>query len=105
MFSFSYSFNGDVSTWNMSNNRDFGYMFSSCVSFTGDLSTWDVSNAEKMVEMFNSAAAFTGEGLANWTLSEKVTNLEYMFNGAASFIGNISSWDVSRVQYMDYMVR
>jgi surface protein len=88
----------------MSNNRDFGYMFSGCLSLTADLSTWDVRNAELMVEMFNGAASFTGEGLANWTLSDKVTDLEYMFNGAASFNGDISSWDVSRVQFMDYMV-
>ena len=105
MFSFAYSFDGDVSTWNMTNNRDFGYMFSGCVSFTSDLSQWDVSNAGLIVEMFNGAALFTGEGLSNWKFGPKIIDLEYMFNGAASFNGNISSWDVSRVQFMDFMVR
>jgi surface protein len=105
MFSFAYSFAGDVSTWNVSNNRDFGYMFSSCLSFNSNLSAWDVSNADQIVEMFNGATSFIGEGLSNWNLGKKVASLEYMFNGAASFNGNISSWDVSRIQYMDYMVR
>jgi Mycoplasma protein of unknown function, DUF285 len=46
MLAYAYSFNGDVSTWNMSNNRDFGLLFTSCTSFNGDLSAWDVSYAE-----------------------------------------------------------
>lgn len=105
MFAFASSFNGDVSTWNMSNIRSCDAMFKDCVSFTGNLDSWDVSNVGGFRDMFNGAALFTGEGLAYWNVSNKLYDSAYMFMGASSFNGNISSWDVSGVRFMQSMVR
>ena len=62
---FSYSkFNGDISSWNVSNVTDMSSMFFES-QFNGDISSWDVSN---------------------------VTNMSYMFSDS-KFRGNISSWN------------
>lgn len=64
------SFNGDISSWNVSNVKDMSGMFSGS-SFNGDISGWDVRN---------------------------VVDMSYMFS-RSSFKGDISRWDVSRVEY------
>lgn len=104
MFASSYKFNGDVSTWDMSNNRDYTGMFKNCVSFSQDLAAWNVRNAESFRDMFSGAGLFAGKGLSNWSVSEWLHDSAYMFLDATSFNGNISSWDVSRVQFMESMV-
>jgi surface protein len=47
----SYSFNGNISKWDMSNVEDTSYMFYKS-EFNGDISNWDVSNVKDMNMMF-----------------------------------------------------
>ena len=100
MFSGAGSFNGNVSTWDVSKVTNMGGMFHNADSFNGDLSSWDVSSVTNMAFMLANDA-FNGD-LSSWDVSS-VTNMGAMFNGAASFNGDLSSWDVSSVTNMRSM--
>ena len=65
-------FNGDISTWNVSNVRNMDDMFKNS-AFNGDISEWDVSNVEYMSSMFENSR----------------------------FNGDISTWNTSNVEDMD----
>jgi len=67
-------------------------------SYNGDLSTWDVSSVENMQAMFNTNPAFNGD-ISGWNVVS-LTNMHNMFVNASSFNSNISSWDVSNVTIM-----
>ena len=69
-------FNGDISSWDVSNVTNMNSMFWGCKSFNQDISKWDVSN---------------------------VTDMVFMFNGCESFNRDISMWDVSKVRHHSYM--
>ena len=42
------------------------YVFSHAYSFNGDLSNWDVSSATSMYGMFAHSQDFEGDGLETW---------------------------------------
>ena len=65
--------------------------------------TPDLSNVSKMISMFDGASSFNGN-ISAWNVS-KVTNMISMFDGASSFNGNISAWNVSKVIDMFSMFR
>ena len=88
------SFNGNISSWDVSSVRDMGYMFSGA-SFNGNISTWDVSSVTDMGRMFFGASSFNGN-ISTWDVSS-VTDMGRMFFGASSFNDNISAWNVSSV--------
>ena len=77
MFTGSTAFNGDVSSWDVSNVTNMNFMFDLATNFNGDVSSWDVSN---------------------------VTTMQFLFR-ASSFNGDVSSWDVSNVTDMQSMFR
>ena len=54
-----------------------------------------------MRDMFYEASSFNGN-LSGWNVSS-VNRMDYMFYTASSFNGNLSSWDVSSVNRMDGM--
>ncbi len=62
---------------------------------------WDVSNVTDMGYMFSGAASFN-QDLGGWDVSS-VTNTESMFEGANSFDQDLGGWDVSSVTDMDSM--
>ena len=66
----SCDYNFDVSSWDVSNVRNMGYMFYHCKNFNCDLLNWDVS---------------------------KVKNMNYMFNGCTNFNCDLSDWDISNM--------
>ena len=101
MFNEASSFNGDISSWNVSNVTRMGFMFASASSFNGDISSWNVSNVTTMWNMFSDATSFN-QDIGEWDVSS-VTFMYNMFNGASSFNGDISSWNVSNVTYMSFM--
>ena len=61
----------------------------------------DLSDVTNMNHMFEGASSFDGN-ISAWNVS-KVTSMDAMFNGASSFNGDISGWDVSKVTSMDAM--
>jgi surface protein len=58
-------------------------MFSSAFTFNQDLSKWDVSAVTDMAYMFFRASAFN-QDLSKWAVSA-VTGMESMFHGASAF--------------------
>jgi hypothetical protein len=70
MFEDADAFDGDVSTFNISNVETLQMMFRNAVSFTGtpDLSLWDFTNVQDAREMFYGALSFQGIGLSSWNI-------------------------------------
>ncbi|GEM_PF-2119273 len=98
MFASAFDFNGDLSSWNVGNVTDMSSMFASASDFNRNLSSWNVSNVRDMSNMFEFAARFD-QNIGGWNMSN-VTDISSMFSFAGSFNGNISSWDVSNVTNM-----
>ena len=89
-------FNGNISSWDVSNVKNMDEMFVNCFKFNKDISSWDVSNVKNMAEMFLGCEKFNSD-ISNWDVSS-VTDMTSMFNGCKSFNQDISSWDVSKVK-------
>merc|ERR1712048_779545 len=70
-------------------------------SFNGDLSKWDVSSVTSMTSMFSQATLFNGD-LSKWDVSS-VTGMSSMFDTAILFNSDLSKWDVSSVKAMSSM--
>ncbi len=68
-----------------------GYMFHDS-SFDGDVSSWDVSGVTDMYWMFAGASSFD-QPLNPWDVSS-VTGMSGMFDGADSFDQNLGEWYV-----------
>ena len=101
MFSGASSFNGNLSSWNVSSATSMSGMFQGASSFDQDLSSWDVSRVTGMSWMFAGASSFD-RNLSGWNVSS-ATSMSRMFQGASSFDQDLSSWDVSRVTGMSWM--
>ena len=101
MFFNAASFDGDLSSWNVSGVTDMSGMFRDTTSFNGNLSAWDVSRVTDMDNVFHGATSFNGD-LSAWDVSE-VTDMSAMFFEADRFNGNLSAWNVSGVTDMSAM--
>jgi surface protein len=101
MFHDTYSFNQNLSNWDVSSVIDMSGMFYYATSFNEDLSSWDVSSVTNMNGMFKGASIFNGN-ISNWDVSS-VTDMNGMFYDATSFNEDLSSWDVSNVTRMNSM--
>lgn len=95
MFLEANSFNGDLSSWDISNITNMRFMFFVATSFNQDLSGWDVSNVTTMVAMFDSAASFNAD-ISDWNVSN-VTDMCFMFTNAISFNQDLSGWATNEV--------
>ena len=94
LFKNNSTFNQDISSWDVSNVTNMGYMFSSS-SFNQDIGSWDVSSVTDMEGMFYNATDFN-QPIGDWDVSS-VTSMGGMFAGAAAFNQNLSSWNVDGV--------
>ncbi|MCG8699846.1 MAG: BspA family leucine-rich repeat surface protein, partial [Bacteroidales bacterium] len=94
-------FNGDLSSWDVSNINNFTSMFQRS-GFNGNVSTWDMSEAENLFNMFY----FTpfNQDISSWNVSN-VTNMNSVFKNNYSFNQDISGWDVSSVTTMSQMFK
>ena len=101
MFERARAFNQDISEWTVSKVTRMDSMFDGATSFNQDISEWTVSKVTRMDSMFDGASAFN-QDISEWTVS-KVTRMDSMFDGATSFNQDISEWDVSKVTRMDFM--
>ena len=113
-----YSFNQDISSWDVSNVTDMSGMFLARqfpfpnplynTVFNQDIGNWDVSKVTNMREMFRQASNFN-QDIGSWDVSN-VTDMSFMFSGhwyydglTNAFNQDISSWDVSNVTDMSGM--
>lgn len=101
MFKDATDFNGDISTWDVSNVTNTSGMFQNATIFNRSLSSWDVSKVTNTSSMFKGAAIFNGD-LSNWNVS-KVSLMSGMFDGASKFNQNISSWQPREAQFIAKM--
>jgi len=129
LFSGKTSLNQDLSAWDVSNvtnmaNMFFGAtsfnnggaamgwtttdlttmetMFQGATSFNQDISSWDVDKVTSFNKAFRGATAFNNGGAAlTWTTSNVLVDLEETFRGATSFDQDVSSWNVSQVNWFD----
>ena len=99
MFSSS-SFNGNISSWNVSQVTDMSGMFTASF-FNGNISSWDVSQVTNMDSMFSGNAHFN-QDLSEWNVS-RVTGMNSMFEEAGAFNQPLSEWNVSKVTGMNNM--
>ena len=102
MYIFQYNnFNGDISSWDVSNVFDMSNMFIGATSFNKPIGNWDVSSVTDMHSMFFGAKAFN-QPLGDWDVSS-VKDMSLMFNEAIAFNQPINNWNVSNVSTMGYM--
>ena len=86
--------NFDISEWNVSNGKDFSWMFGGCEKFNCDLSNWDVSKGVDFRYMFYHCNEFNCD-LNNWNVN-KSRHFNHMFFGCENFNSDLSKWNVSR---------
>lgn len=124
------SFNGDLSSWNVSNAKNMNYMFRGCSSFEGKgLEKWNISGVKSAISMFSGCSSFNGKSIQNWDFSnikrpddmflgcdfkdldvsswnfKKAKTLSGMF-WMSSFTGNgLDKWDISKVEDISCMFR
>ena len=101
MFANASRFNGDISSWNVSQVTDMSYMFSAASDFDQPLNGWDVSAVTTMSNMFSSADVFD-RPLNGWDVSS-VTDMSNMFYSAFAFNQSLNNWNVSDVTDMTDM--
>ena len=102
-------FDGDLSKWNVSHVQDMSKMFAGAY-FNGDISSWDVSQVINMSGMFGACYSLKDLPLA-FTKRESFEDKESLvlfpgrgiFKLKSRFSGDISSWNVSKVQDMSKM--
>jgi surface protein len=94
-------FNQDISSWDVSNVTNMGFMFAEATVFNQDISSWDVSSVTVMVFMFAEAETFN-QPIGNWDVSS-VTFMALMFADTEAFNQDISNWDVGNVTDMANM--
>ena len=63
----------------------------------------DLRNVTGLHSMFEGAGSFDGD-LSSWDVSN-VTDMSFMFSGATSFNGDVSTWNTVNVTNMDNMFR
>jgi surface protein len=102
MFRNANTFNGDISSWDVSSVTDMRSMFSSATSFNQNIGAWDVSSVTDMGSLFSFATAFN-QNIGAWDVSS-VTDMRSMFLFATAFNQNIGAWDVSSVTHMASML-
>ena len=73
--------------------KDFSYVFYNYANWNGDISEWDTMSAETMDCMF-MMSQFTGEhgGIEGWDVRSVKTASRMFYK--AKFEGDISSWDL-----------
>ena len=100
---FNYSlYNGDISSWDVSNVTSMHEMFSNAKEFNQDIGKWNVSNVVFMTRMFEEAKNFN-QDIGNWNIG----NVDYMngiFFGATNFNQNISNWNLEKVKSCEHIL-
>ncbi len=91
----------DITSWDVSNVIDIGYMFRWAISFNQPIEDWDVSSVISMSNMFGYTQAFN-QPIGNWNVSS-VTDMRSMFRNKQAFNQPIGNWNVGNVTNMARM--
>jgi surface protein len=109
MFEGCSNFNGNITTWDVSNVVDFcrpdgtsGFL-NNCYLFDQDIGGWNITSATQLGSFFKSCRVFN-QDISNWNVSG-ITIMVGTFRDARLFNQDISSWDVSSVTSMSSMFR
>ena len=94
VFADAYTFNEDISSWDLSNTTNTSLMFYNARAFDQDISNWDMSNVENMSYMFHGTQAFNRD-IGVWNVG-KVSYMDGVFRYATAFNKNLSGWNVAR---------
>ena len=97
MFSQVAGSTASLNNWDVSTITNMAGMFT-LSTFNGDISSWNVSNVTTFNVMFAYNQNFN-QNIGAWNTSS-VTNMEGMFLGANQFDQDISAWDISNVSTM-----
>lgn len=90
----TWTFNSDLTCWNVSSVTDMTYMFAYATDFNGNVDNWDTSNVTYTTGMFRYATEFN-RPISDWNI-EGAFDAWGMFYGAQSFDQELC-WDVSEV--------
>ena len=94
MFADAYTFDKDISSWDLSNITNTSLMFYNARAFNQDISKWDMSNIDNISYMFHGTQAFNRD-IGVWNVA-KVSYMDGVFRYATAFNKNLSGWDVNR---------
>ncbi|MCP4524019.1 MAG: BspA family leucine-rich repeat surface protein [Candidatus Gracilibacteria bacterium] len=101
MFERATDFNGDVSSWNVSNVMFMPNLFAH-TSFNQDISPW----YDKLEKLQNITGMFSytpfNQDISSWDVSN-VTNLSFLFRNASNFNQPLNGWNISSAIRTDYM--
>lgn len=90
--------------WDVSMIKDMSWAFAEQYTFNGDLSKWDVSSVTSFNGMFYRATSYEGVGVEAWdTLTSKAKSMQDMFWEATKFNGKVSGWNTNNVSNMKWM--
>ena len=89
-----FTFNQDISNWDVSNVTTMNGMLDGCSSFNQDIGNWDVSNVISMYSMFRYCNSFN-QDIGDWDVSN-VTNMSSMFDYALNFNQDLTEWCVTQ---------
>jgi len=95
LFSNNSTFNGDITTWDLSNVVTMQALFFNATSFNQDISVWDISNVTIAGGVFRNATSFN-QDISVWDMSN-VTSINSMFYDATNFNQNLGNWNIQNV--------
>lgn len=97
-----YNFNSDISNWDVSNSTELFYFFKNCKKFNQPVINFETSNAEGVWGFFMGCLNFNQE-VYHFKFNLKNRALNNFFSDCKKFNQDISNWNVSSIQYFDYV--
>lgn len=94
-------FNGDISSWDVSNVKSFSSMFYNCTKFNCDISRWNPESGKEFIGMFERCYMFN-QDLNNWDMRNAV-DLSAMFRFCKDFNKSIDRWELYNAKHIDEM--
>ena len=92
------------STWDMSNNANFSYMFNGSTYPNMNLNNWDTSSGTNFTGMFTGNGMNSGVQVGGWPkVSGGCSQIFYKSNNPNSnYVENVGGWDISGVTSFQY---
>ena len=101
LFEYTYSYEFDVSQWEVDNVTNMDKLFINASYLNCDLSDWNVSNVKSMKHMFYWCNSFTGQGLDKWD-TRSLENMVGIFSKCSKLDVDLSNWNTSKVENMSF---